>query len=333
MNLPARASVCHGCKKALAGRYLQVLGTQWHPECWRCAACGKALSEAFVERGGRGFHPDCHAERFGMRCSLCKEVIQGKYFQHEGQNICERDYLARLASRCSVCNEVLLGVFKVNHHGQKVCARHEQSPCCVSCGRWLERHEQRLAQLTEFGTVLCSLCQPRAIREPEVRHYDNAFGTAALKELGLDLGSLPPVPIRVDTVARVDTLKGPLDKEVFGITQTEVSTLNGVESARIIRAIVVVGGLAKEHFEGVLAHEFGHVWLFRKRLDRRPAVLIEGFCELVRYRWLSRLASPLAVEQLRRMLENPDPIYGAGFRETKDRWDRAGLQGVLSQLG
>jgi hypothetical protein len=286
-----------------------------------------------VERGGRGYHSECHETQFGLRCGFCHEVIHGTYFQHEGQAICERDYQARFAPRCYYCGEALTGTFKINAHGQKACRRHEQGVRCASCDRWLEPQEWRLPSLTTYGTVLCAQCLPRTIGAKEVLAYDNAFGTEALQKVGLDLGAGAPVPIRLDTVAAVEALEGPLDKGVNGLTQTHVTTVHGVVAARTIQGIVVVGELAKEHFEGILAHEFGHVWLFRNQLDQRSPILVEGFCELVRYRWLDKLASPLAADLLRRMIENVDPIYGDGFRQMKDAWDRAGIQGVLKRLG
>ena len=333
MKAPSQSPVCHGCKAVLSGPYLQALGFSWHAACWCCGSCGKGLEGPFVERGGRGYHADCYEGKFGLRCKVCQEVIRGTYHQHEGQPICERDYQARFAPRCYFCDEPLLGTFKLNAHGQKACPRHEQGVRCASCERWLDPQEWRLPALTTYGTVLCRQCQPGAIGEQELQAYDNTFGASALQEVGLELGAGAPVPIRLDTAAAVEALEGPLDKGVHGLTQTQVTSQQGVVTARTIQGIVVVGGLARDHFEGILAHEFGHVWLFRKRLEQRPPLLVEGFCELVRYRWLARVDSPLALDLQRRMLENSAPIYGDGFRQMKAIWDQAGIQGVLNHLG
>jgi LIM domain/Protein DA1 len=332
MKPPDRLSVCQGCKKALSGRYIQALGTNWHPDCWRCEACGKPLPEAFVERGGRAYHPECHEERFGLRCGICKSIIHGAYFQHEGQAICKEDYLARFAPRCYFCDQVLLGTFKVNAYGQKACKRHEAGIRCTSCDRWLEPAEWRLPALTEFGTILCDHCQPGAVGVREAQAYGQTFGAAVLRELGLDLPTSVQAPIRIETTAELAALKGILDPDAYGLTLTRVETLNGVECTRMVSGIVVIGGLAREHFEGVLAHEFGHVWLFKERQDHHAKILVEGFCELIRYCWLSRSATPLATELQRKMADNPDPIYGDGFRLMKGIWDRAGIQAVVKRL-
>jgi hypothetical protein len=270
--------------------------------------------------------------KFSPRCAVCKGVIQGAYYQHEGRPICEQDYQAHFAPRCYYCDEVLQGTFKVNAHGQKTCRVHEHAPRCASCERWLGPEDQRLLAVAPYGTVLCPTCRPTAIGAMEVQAYGMAFGAAALGELGLDLGATPAAPINLDTLTAVDALKGPLDQVVHGITRTEVTSLNGVVTARTLRGITLVGGLARDHFEGVLAHEFGHVWLFQQRLDHLPAQRLEGFCELVRSRWLARLGSPLALDQLRGIQENLHPIYGEGFRLLRDAYERGGRAGLLSAL-
>jgi len=332
MNPATPSPICHRCRKPLVGEYVQALDADWHPDCWRCEACGKPLQGAFVPEAGLPYHPACHAEAFGMRCSLCHGLISGKFFEHEGKPVCEKDFLARFAPRCFLCDAVLRGTFKVNASGQRACARHDHGPCCPSCGRWLGRKEKFLAPLAAFGSALCGQCQGRAIGQEEVRKYGNGFGAQALRETGLVLQAMPAVPLRLATAAQVSRLKGARDEQVDGVTRTSVETVNGRESSRSVQEIVVVGGLVQEHFEGILAHEFGHVWLFNERYDQVRGLLAEGFCEMVKFRWLESLESPLAQDLQARMLENPDPVYGDGFRLMKARWDQRGTAGLIDLL-
>jgi hypothetical protein len=277
------------------------MGAAWHPECWRCGVCGKAIT--------------------------------GPYFQHEGKPVCERDYLAAFAPRCFFCGEVLTGTFRENPFGQRACARHDHGPACRSCDRWLGRQEGLMVPLGAFGTALCGLCQREAVGHGEARNYGNAFGAAALGELGLTLPAIPTVPIRLEPALLVMQLKGSLERLVDGLTRNATATLNGRETGRAITEIIVVGGLAREHFEGVLAHEFGHVWLFHQRFDHLAEPLAEGFSELVKDRWLERLGTPLARALRRKLAESRDPVYGDGFRLLKARWDGSGLGGVMALLG
>ena len=332
MPAPTQAPLCKRCRQRLAGAFVKALGSAWHPDCWRCEACGKPLRGPFVEAGGAGYHAECHRERFGLRCSVCGKVLQGPYYTHEGKPVCEPDYRARFAPRCFYCDEALQGTFSENAHGQRACARHDHGPRCTSCDRWLGRKESLLAPLGAFGTTLCGHCQPEAVGHGALGNYGNAFGAGALREVGLALRAIPPVPIRLEPALLVSHLKGSLETQVDGLTQTSVASLGGRETARTIQGIVIVGGLAREHFEGVLAHEFGHVWLFAEGRDGLPPLRAEGFCELVRYRWLERLGTPLAAHLRHRMAESQDPVYGSGFRLLKGAWDRGGTEAALALL-
>jgi len=322
---------CRRCQQRIVGPYVQALEACWHPACWRCEGCGLPLPASFVPRGGFGYHPDCYEQRFGLRCSVCQEVIKGQYFQHEGRPVCARDYQARLAARCVVCNQALTGAFVRNGFGQTVCERHRDALKCASCDRWLNEVERAQGLFAVFGTPLCGPCQASRIEPPALAGYGNAFGMAALARLGLRLAS-PTVPLRLDSVTQIRMLQSPIEAQAEGLTRTQVETLQGTETARAVTEIVVVGGLAKDHFEGVLAHEFGHVWLFHERYDHAQGLLAEGFCELVKHLWLEGLGTPLARELQDKQTANPNPIYGDGFRRFKGRWDQDGLAGVLELL-
>ena len=332
MNSSPHDLTCQRCGQILTGQYIQALGSDWHPDCWRCEGCGKSIKGSFIPQDGRPYHAACHDERFGLRCTFCHGLILGKYFTHEGMPVCEKDYLARIAARCFFCDQVLPGTYMGNAFGQRACKRHDHGPCCSSCDRWLGPEERRQPAKSDFGTVLCHTCRIHAVWTEEAQGYGNLFGSAALRELGLELKLVIPVPIRLESVARIRKLKGPHQQRPDGITQTRVETINDRESARMVREIIVVGGLALEHFEGVLAHEFGHVWLFHGKLDHLSDLQAEGFCELVKYRWLAKLGTPLAYEIQRKMENNPDPVYGNGFRLLKGQWDRDGISGVLGLL-
>jgi hypothetical protein len=277
------------------------MGGNWHLDCWRCSACGKPIRGPFAVQDDQPYHPPCHAERFGLRCFFCGQAFTG--------------------------------TFVVNSLGQRACRLHDHGPACASCGRWLGPEECLQRADPAFATVLCRPCRVRAVGTRELQDYGNPFGTAALGELGLQLRLAIQVPIRLETLARIRQLNGPGQAQAEGITQTQVETLDGRETVRSIREIIVAGGLAREHFEGILAHEFGHVWLFHRKLDRHAGLVAEGFCELVKHRWLTRLGTPLARELQRKQEDNPDPVYGNGFRLLRQHWDRAGSQGVLDLLG
>ena len=332
MGLKPQRPSCRRCGQVITGTCVQALGSDWHPACWRCEACGAPLDQTFVARGGKGYHPACHETRFGLRCSVCGEVIRGSYFQQDGKPVCERDYRTTIGARCWVCDEALVGTFVQNAFGQKSCARHRQPMTCTSCLRWLNPTEQAKGLYAPFGTPLCDSCGSFQVNEAALGPYTSAFGTEAMALLGLRLKPLPPLSLRLETITRIRDFQNPIEAQAEGITRTFVESSGSVETRRGIQEIVIVGGLAREHFEGVLAHEFGHVWLFQERLDAIRGAPAEGFCELVKHLWLTKLGTPLALALKDRMALNPDPIYGEGFRGMKLAWEQQGLPGVLDRL-
>lgn len=88
--------------------------------------------------------------------------------------------------------------------------------------------------------------------------------------------------------------------------------LVGASALQVVE-IRIAAGLPYTLFGRVLAHEMAHGWLARFGSDREPAEE-EGICELVGSWWLEDRGGPFA-ESLRQMMDdNPDPLYGGGFR-------------------
>jgi hypothetical protein len=100
-----------------------------------------------------------------------------------------------------------------------------------------------------------------------------------------------------------------------------------------VDGIQILRGLAQHHFESVLAHEFGHVWLFVHRLEPRATWQAEGFCQLLAYLWLESLGTPEATHLQARIQNMRDSVYGDGFREIHGAWMRGGLDQVRMKLG
>ncbi|MDR7442887.1 MAG: hypothetical protein QN153_12115 [Armatimonadota bacterium] len=58
-----------------------------------------------------------------------------------------------------------------------------------------------------------------------------------------------------------------------------------------------------------------------------PPWVEEGFGETLAHRFYRDLATPEALALARRIEENPDPVYGGGFRFMSERLGSAGLEG------
>jgi hypothetical protein len=75
-------------------------------------------------------------------------------------------------------------------------------------------------------------------------------------------------------------------------------------------------GLPAILFMGSVAHELAHVYTALRRWRLHPWAE-EGLGELLAYRFFHDLGTPEALFLARRMEENPDPLYGDGFRRMR----------------
>ena len=101
--------------------------------------------------------------------------------------------------------------------------------------------------------------------------------------------------------------------------------------------IRILRGVTSNTFSGTLAHEYGHVLLvsdpatlrFLGGFPQDRHVEEEGFCEVIKYLWIQENGGSSREFDLRDMRNNPDPVYGGGFRLMWPRYERAGSINAL----
>ena len=92
--VPALATdlTCGVCGKPITGRYVEVDGKAYHPQCYeqhrapRCAVCGKPILESRLVWEGKNYHPDCYREAIQPHCAACGKPIEGQYVVEGGKN-------------------------------------------------------------------------------------------------------------------------------------------------------------------------------------------------------------------------------------------------------
>ena len=111
-----------------------------------------------------------------------------------------------------------------------------------------------------------------------------------------------------------------------------------VRERRFLKGVMLLRGMSENAAGAVLAHEYGHCYLF---LGRFPALELrdeEGICELFAWMWLGGGLSVSAATtttvngedesanaRRRRLMETrEDPVYGDGFRAAKRGLDACG---------
>lgn len=149
--------------------------------------------------------------------------------------------------------------------------------------------------------------------------------------------------IRLDTPVRVaivtaDELSGVVtaagDGVPLGVTLgvTDSRWIDGQPGADVLR-IRIIAGLTPTHFGRAVAHELGHAWLAQRATAAiTTPSLEEGVCELFAHAWLKRQATPLAEALRSQLRDNPDPVYGQGFRSVHAAVARHGIDAVFDAV-
>ena len=115
------------------------------------------------------------------------------------------------------------------------------------------------------------------------------------------------------------------------LTKYKVVGRGSRTSATFDHKIFVLYGLPHVECVSVLAHEWAHVWLNERFIDASPPV-IEGFCNLVSEHALDREKSKLSSVIRENMLKSDSPVYGAGYRQMKQRLAQIGWAVLLKEM-
>lgn len=289
------------------GPYISALGADWHPNHFLCAACHQPIGEAsFNLHDGQPYHPRC--------------------------------YIERVLPRCAYCNAPLTGEYLVDAWGTKLCKKHqEEYPACEFCGRLIPPSQQERSDPRVFQGNRCAVCRARAIASDQ---QARPLFEEVLRWARPQLPGFPNIPIKLELCDRA-TLAGYIQGQVrtqgsephmLGVTRSTQMMLNGREVRTDVDGIAVLRGLPTPLFQGVVAHELGHVWLATQGITGLAPWLEEGLCELLAYRYYTYLNTPESHHYAQRIEQNSHPIYGEGFRKVRATVKRLGFLNYVTKL-
>jgi hypothetical protein len=333
---------CAACDRSISGQYLEALGKCWHPEHFACTRCRGALAgQPFMDSGGQPYCSRCYAELYNPRCAACGRPITGRYVtalgrswhpEHfvcaacqrplegvsfvprDGQLYCQGCYSARYSPRCSVCDRPLEGQYLEDYWGDRYCPRHrDELPKCFSCQRLICEPLTGGGVRYADGRHLCHRCRATAIDQVAAGAGTAQRVREALHGMGLDLEGAA-IPLRLVGQRELEGAHHHTEP-LNGKTRTVVRTQDGRELGRTVEEIMVLYGLPEEHYAAVLAHEYGHAWLFLQRFPPLAPTVEEGLCQALSYLWLSQRGTPEAGFFMQLLRESKDSVYGAGFRQ------------------
>jgi len=126
---------------------------------------------------------------------------------------------------------------------------------------------------------------------------------------------------------------GEIDLHVLHADEMEIIFGEGVTgNACSNHTIIIKRESTPSEFAEVFAHEILHLWQFEHNLYNLDIKVCEGFCNLGAYLFLEQIGTPGARRCMQQLLDNPDPVYGDGFRMMLDVFRRKGWEGAIQVL-
>lgn len=231
---------------------------------------------------------------------------------------------------CTLCHKPFVPgqPYLINSWGEPFCQEHlQQYPMCFACQRLVLPGQGRT--YPDNG-VICQVCCQTAINtkeqaKPIVEGLANWLSQCGLRFKGLRL------KIEVlDSIALAHKHgQNQPEGRILGNFRRILQVYNDHER-RIVDGITLLQGLPQELFEGTVVHELGHAWLYLAKIDHLPRWQEEGFCNLLAYILHKDRPTPEARWQVKVLENDPDPIYGEGFRRVRALFKKHGFGEALN---
>eukprot|EP00241_Pyramimonas_parkeae_P021828 CAMPEP_0114286348 /NCGR_PEP_ID=MMETSP0059-20121206/5708_1 /TAXON_ID=36894 /ORGANISM="Pyramimonas parkeae, Strain CCMP726" /LENGTH=242 /DNA_ID=CAMNT_0001407379 /DNA_START=757 /DNA_END=1485 /DNA_ORIENTATION=- len=205
--------------------------------------------------------------------------------------------------------------YEKNQWGQVMCHKHrdEGDAICHDCHRFLPKGCASM----EDGLAMCTGCAATAVRDDVVACSMLEKVRAALKPLGLGSdGRIPCVVGSREKLQRACLKRSHMHSKLpLGLTRCKLVQHPDGRTQRFLKGVLLQSGLSSPMAYNVLAHEYGHCYMFMNRFPSLPPKLEEGVCELFTWEWMNTQPESKFISIHRdQMMKNKDPTYGEGFR-------------------
>ncbi len=332
----AQTKRCAVCRDKITGKYIAFDGKYYHPACYdriapRCAVCKEKLDGRFIKVDGKTYHEDCYNRKAAPRCEVCGKTINGQYLEKDGRKYHKDCYLDNKAPRCAICDKPITGKYIEDHWGNIYHENHERELIkCEYCGRLICSEITGGGHEYSDGRSVCNLCYASAVKNESAVKRLSADVARDLRRSGIEI-DLNSVSVQLVDLNELRKISGnPLPREM-GFAHCEQKTrLNKIVWTKC--KVYVLSGLPETLFEGILAHELMHVWTGQNCRHETNVVLAEGSANYASYLIYKRRTGNLAKVHIENLFENPDPIYGNGFRMVYKYIEENGLKNLLDGL-
>jgi hypothetical protein len=289
------STVCAGCGEKISGDFIEVDGKYYHSRCFTCDYCQKPIPDSFIRYQGKNYHPACFEDHVALRCDVCGGVIKGGYISSYWGNAYHPEHVGK-EIQCSFCRRFIVGKLMEG------------------------------AIVFQDGRHLCGECASTAVFESAEAASLLAGVAKQLADFGL---KVDPRSIDINLVNKdaLRRLASGTSKDTRGFVDYEIArSMSGGVEHRTIRMYLLYG-MPRTAIIGTIAHELTHVWLFQQGEEERDRALVEGSCNFAAYLILQKMGTDQAGFIIDNMENDPDAVYGEGFRRIKRYAEANGLDG------
>lgn len=216
---------------------------------------------------------------------------------------------------CIYCGTPIVGTYCKDPYGQAAHAEHAKM--CFCCGRFVVAGTPQMAD----GRFQCEDCRRKEVSKDE--HI--AWVDKRVRDM-LARHGITDIPKQVSyelVVPKVVPGRKPTATHQMGQT---VTTVTGWQMRHRVR---MLNHLHRIVYAGVLGHELLHVWQNEHHIHLSEE-LTEGFCNLGSWVVYEQIGTAVSKAMMEKLLKDPTPIYGEGFRRVKALYDKLGT-GSLPQ--
>lgn len=276
-----------------------------------------------------------------LSCSHCKREIRpgSRYLKVKDKIYCSKPCYIQTLPECTVCGKRSFtgGIYAMDH-SFFACTECMNLPRCFSC---LIPTPSNIRLSGE--RVLCPVCARTSVASPaqaqtifnEVRNTMRfSLGIATRHPIQFSL--IDPVTLHRLSGARSEPLveQGLFRYNVDVERVTKRDYLGRKIGENLYKKneavwIYVLDHLPRSRMEHVMAHELAHDWMTAFYPGIQEEWIREGFAEYIAWRY-NQYKKRHALNQ--RIENNPDPVYGEGFRRIRKIVQTRGFSGLKQFL-
>ena len=274
-------------------------------------------------------------------CSQCrKKILSGQqYLVSQGRTFCSRKCYIRTLPECTICGRRSFtgGIYAMDH-SFFACTDCMKLPRCFSC-----QFPTPDGAVLSAGRVICPACAETSVSNPEqARVIFNEVRD--IMRFSLGIMTRHPIQFALADPLTLHRLSGSSSHMIneqglyrYNADVRRVVTRDylGRKTGESLRKnnesiqIYVLDHLPRARMEHVIAHELAHDWMTAYYPGIREDWIKEGVAEYIAWRY-NQYKKRGTLN--RRIENNPDPIYGEGFRRIRNLVKNRGFGGLKKFL-